>query len=297
MFQKSVIAAASTVLTTAAFATQPAYPAHPHGAQPGFEWARVVTTVPVVQQVSVPRQVCTLVPVVSQYNDRPQRAGYSRNAPDSGATTSSSDGGSVAGMVIGGLVGGALGNNVGKGSGRAVATAAGIIGGAALGYHAGARTKNDRTTTSSSGQTFDGNVVTGPVTTVIGPHGDVVAVAPALPSEYVRHEQRCNTQSMLESKTVGYNVTYEYAGKQYTTQFANDPGQWVQIQVAPVGSTSSHSSGRTQIIHRTEYVPYVQPVHVNPVHVQPIYVHPVRPVHVHPVHVPPKPRYRHHGWY
>jgi uncharacterized protein YcfJ len=287
MFQRSVFAAAALTLATAASATQPA---HPYGNQPGFEWARVLNSVPVIQQVSVPRQVCTMVPVVSHHDDRRDRysrSGYSRNAPESVSSSSGggSSSGSVAGMVIGGLVGGALGNNVGKGSGKAVATAAGIVGGAALGYNLGGRTKNDRTTSSSSGQTYDGNYVSGPVTTVIGPNGEVVGHASALPAdhhahrpqhgEYVRHEQRCNTQSMLESKTVGFNVTYEYAGKQYTTQFANDPGQWVQIQVAPVGSTSSYSSGRTQVIHRTEYVPYVQPVVV-----------PARQRH-----------HRHHGWY
>lgn len=39
----------------------------------------------------------------------------------------------VGGAIIGGVVGGVLGNQVGKGSGRAVATTAGVVGGAMVG--------------------------------------------------------------------------------------------------------------------------------------------------------------------
>lgn len=75
------------------------------------EFARVMSATPLVQQVAVPRQVCSNQQVVV-------------NQP--GATTG-------AGAVIGGVAGGALGNQIGHGSGRAAATVVGVIGGAMLG--------------------------------------------------------------------------------------------------------------------------------------------------------------------
>lgn len=35
--------------------------------------------------------------------------------------------------------------------------------------------------------------------------------------------QRCQNQTYYENRTVGYNVTYEYAGRQYTTRTQYDP--------------------------------------------------------------------------
>jgi uncharacterized protein YcfJ len=49
-------------------------------------------------------------------------------------------------------------------------------------------------------------------------------------------QPNCTTESTYENRTVGYNVTYEYAGRQYTTQMPYDPGRTVQLQVSPVGN-------------------------------------------------------------
>jgi uncharacterized protein YcfJ len=73
------------------------------------EMARVIASTPVIQQVTVPRQVCTETPVVTQR----QRSG--------------------AGAVVGALAGGIIGSQIGNGSGQAAATAIGMIGGAILG--------------------------------------------------------------------------------------------------------------------------------------------------------------------
>lgn len=70
---------------------------------------RVVSATPIIQQVGVPRQVCTSEPLVMQQ-------------PKSGA-----------GALMGAIAGGAIGNAVGGGAGKAAATMIGIIGGAALG--------------------------------------------------------------------------------------------------------------------------------------------------------------------
>ena len=73
------------------------------------ELGRVISTTPMIQQVAVPRQVCTTEQVAVDG----QKSG--------------------AGAVIGGIAGGAMGNAVGDGGGRAAATMIGIIGGAMLG--------------------------------------------------------------------------------------------------------------------------------------------------------------------
>ena len=76
---------------------------------PGPEMGRVLSSMPMVSQVGVPRRVCTneSVPMQSQK--------------------------SGAGAIMGGLAGGAIGNAVGGGGGRAAATLIGIFGGAILG--------------------------------------------------------------------------------------------------------------------------------------------------------------------
>ena len=71
--------------------------------------ARVISSTPVVQQVAVPRQVCSNQPVVVEQ-------------PKSGG-----------GALLGAVAGGAVGNAIGNGSGRAIATMIGMGGGAVLG--------------------------------------------------------------------------------------------------------------------------------------------------------------------
>ncbi|WP_048440535.1 glycine zipper 2TM domain-containing protein [Caenimonas sp. SL110] len=60
---------------------------------------------------------------------------------------------------------------------------------------------------------------------------------------YARSGQYCTTESTYENRTVAYNVTYEYQGRQYTTQMANDPGPTIQLQVTPVGATTLQGDG------------------------------------------------------
>ena len=71
--------------------------------------ARVISSTPVVQQVAVPRQVCSSQPMVVE-------------APKSGG-----------GAILGAVAGGAVGNAIGNGGGRALATMIGLVGGAVVG--------------------------------------------------------------------------------------------------------------------------------------------------------------------
>ena len=47
------------------------------------------------------------------------------------------------------------------------------------------------------------------------------------------NQTTCSTQSNYESRLVGYQVVYEYAGQQYTVQLPQDPGPTITLQVAP----------------------------------------------------------------
>lgn len=45
--------------------------------------------------------------------------------------------------------------------------------------------------------------------------------------------QRCGTETAYESRTTGYDVVYEYAGRRYTTRTQNDPGRYINVRVQP----------------------------------------------------------------
>ena len=95
------------------------------------EVGRVISSTPVIQQIGVPRQVCTTQQVTSP-----------------GAK-------SGAGAAMGAIAGGAIGNNIGDGAGRAVATMLGLVGGAILGDRIeGAPAAQVQNVQSCSTQTF-----------------------------------------------------------------------------------------------------------------------------------------------
>lgn len=73
------------------------------------EIGMVLSSTPIIQQVAVPRQVCSNQQIVTGG----QKSG--------------------AGAAMGAIAGGAIGNQIGNGNGRALATMAGILGGAIMG--------------------------------------------------------------------------------------------------------------------------------------------------------------------
>jgi len=58
--------------------------------------------------------------------------------------------------------------------------------------------------------------------------------------------QQCSTQTTYENRATAYNVTYEYAGKQYTVQMPNDPGPTIRLQLTPVGTNTTAPAGIIQ---------------------------------------------------
>lgn len=47
-------------------------------------------------------------------------------------------------------------------------------------------------------------------------------------------QQTCTTQQVYENRLVGYNVVYEFAGKQYNVQLPKDPGPTIKLQITPL---------------------------------------------------------------
>ena len=139
------------------------------GAQ-AVEYATVISSTPIVEEVSIPTRRCWNEPVQVE---QPRSAG---------------------GAVIGAIAGGLLGSTVGRGSGRAAATAAGAITGAVV--------------------------------------GDSVANRDSSTTQTVR---RCHTTTTREERTTGFDVVYEYAGRQYSTRMNEDPGEEIAINISPAG--------------------------------------------------------------
>ena len=98
------------------------------------------------------------------------------------------------------------------------------------------------------------------------------------PRSQLQNVQQCSTQTSYENRTLHYDVVYEYADKRYSIQMPNDPGQYVRLQVTPVGTLPPPATAQT-------YQPYQQYQQPNVVYSQPttVYVQPAPTV----VYAPP----------
>ncbi len=65
---------------------------------------------------------------------------------------------------------------------------------------------------------------------------------------------QCSTQTIYESRTVAYNVVYEYGGKQYSVQMPQNPGSTLRLQIAgtpvpvPAPPTGASPAGTSNVI-------------------------------------------------
>lgn len=105
------------------------------------------------------------------------------------------------GAVLGGVAGALIGNQVGRGHGREAATAVGAVLGAFTGDNLATRDRWDRN------------------------------------DENLREVTRCRDVEDEQTRIVGYQVTYEYRGQQFTTLMQENPGRFlpVRVSVEPVG--------------------------------------------------------------
>jgi uncharacterized protein YcfJ len=53
------------------------------------------------------------------------------------------------------------------------------------------------------------------------------------PPAQMQNVQNCTTQNIFENRVTGYNVAYEFNGKQYNVQLPRDPGPTIKLNVTP----------------------------------------------------------------
>jgi uncharacterized protein YcfJ len=100
------------------------------------------------------------------------------------------------GAVVGGVAGALLGHQVGRGHGREAATAVGAVVGAIAG---------DRLTNRDRWEHYE---------------------------DAPREVTACRTVNEVQSRIVGYQVTYEYRGQLFTTLMRDNPGPNVRVRVS-----------------------------------------------------------------
>ena len=102
---------------------------------------------------------------------------------------------SAGGSIVGGIAGALLGSQVGGGNGRTAAAAAGAIAGAVVG---------DRVDNQNN---YQGGVQEQAV-------------------------KQCRQVDHWESRNNGYQVTYDYRGRNYTSIMSYDPGERIRLRVS-----------------------------------------------------------------
>ena len=102
---------------------------------------------------------------------------------------------SASGILVGGLIGGVVGHQIGDGRGNKIATAMGAILGAKIGHDA-----------------VNGHV--------------------ASQRSVVGYEEHCTTRQRIsyEERLEGYDVTYEYRGREYQLVMPYHPGEHIKMR-------------------------------------------------------------------
>jgi uncharacterized protein YcfJ len=146
------------------------------------------------------RPVVERIPIAREecYNDRVR--GYEERRVTRSDTGASIGPGTVLGAIIGGVAGHQFGNSSG---GRDRGTAAGAI----VGGLVGNQIDRDR-----------GNV-----------GGGQSVEVERVPVE--RDVERCRTVNEVREATVGYDVAYEYRGRQFSARMPYDPGRTLPVRV------------------------------------------------------------------
>lgn len=199
------------IMVMAAFST-------PVWAADFVDTARVISSTPIYERVSEPRQECWTETVNSSTPER-----------------------SMGGAVVGGVAGGVLGSQVGKGSGKTAATAAGAV----VGTIAGDRVSNPNGGEHSATGAVVGGIAGGLLGSQVGGGsgrnaataagaiagaiiGDRVANPSGPQSQQV---QRCRQVESYHEEISGYNVVYSYHGREITTRLPYKPGRTIQVGV------------------------------------------------------------------
>jgi len=181
--------------------------------------ARVVSSTPIYERVSEPRQECWTETANSSAPER-----------------------SMGGAVVGGVAGGVLGSQVGKGSGKTAATAAGAVVGTIAGDHVSNPGSENRSATGAVvggiaggllGSQVGGGSGRNAATAAGAIAGAIIGDRVANPSSpQTQQVQRCRQVNDYHEEISGYNVVYRYQGREITTRLPYKPGRTVQVGVS-----------------------------------------------------------------
>jgi len=198
-----------------------------------IDTAQVISSTPIVERVSEPRQECAPAATAPAQQQR------ERN---------------LAGSIIGGVAGGILGAQIGRGSGKTAATAAGAVIGSIVG---------DRVANPDSERPVTGAVVGGAAGGLIGAQvgrgngqnaaAAAGAVVGAVAGDRVQNAQSAAPAPAQQCRTVyserdvvrGYTVVYRYNGRDITTTLPNDPGPTVRVGVGVIDGTAPAAAAPT----------------------------------------------------
>lgn len=189
-------------------------------AAPDFtDTAQVISSTPIVDRITEPRQDCSNVPARAPAQER-----------------------SMVAPIVGGVAGALLGSQVGRGSGRTAATAAGAVAGTLIG---------DRVANPDSDRSMTGAVVGGAAGGLLGAQvgrgsgqnaaaaagaigGAVVGDRVQNPQRTAQANQRCRTVETTRDIVRGYTVVYRYNGRDITTTLPYNPGSTVRVGIGVV---------------------------------------------------------------
>jgi len=143
------------------------------------------------------RPVVEQIPVAREQCWNERQSGYVDQRVTRSDTGASIGAGTVLGAVVGGVIGHQFGNSSG---GRDRGTAAGAI----IGGLVGNQVDRDR-------------------------EGAPVEQVERVPVD--RTVERCRTVNEVREATVGYDVRYEYHGRQFMTRLPRDPGRMIPVRV------------------------------------------------------------------
>jgi hypothetical protein len=76
--------------------------------------------------------------------------------------------------------------------------------------------------------------------------------------ERIQNVERCTVQNYVENRTTGYQVLYEFGGRQYSVQMPQDPGPTIAVQVSPANAVVTQAPLTTTIVSSPAPV-YIQP--------------------------------------
>jgi uncharacterized protein YcfJ len=160
-----------------------------------------------LQESTTPREVCVDVVVEER---QPERDG------------------NTGGAVVGAVVGGLLGNQVGGGSGKTVATVAGAVAGGFAGREIDKRHENGKVVSRTEQQCHTENQTS---TTITGYQVSYRKPDGSTGSKRMDNQPQIGSTMDLGStrKTVGYDVTYSFEGKQSTVRMDRRPGAQLPV--------------------------------------------------------------------